>query len=130
MLRTDSNVNKDPATTACRKHKIDSKTSRKVANLTPGQLEKKRASDRKAQRAVRKRTKSRITALEQQVRILASQDPVLYLQATLQRNEQIMSQNQSFRQGLSASMRIIQPLFAKLEIASKLNFYSHWIKAN
>lgn len=106
-------------TTAGRKRKLNSTSSRGVANLTPDQLAKKRANDRQAQRAIRERTKSHIEALEQQVRDLASQKPVLALQAALQHNERIRSENRELRQGLKSVMDIIQPLLARPETTGR-----------
>ncbi|KAJ5682515.1 hypothetical protein N7462_005680 [Penicillium macrosclerotiorum] len=111
-------------TTAGRKRKLNSTSSRGVANLTPDQLAKKRANDRQAQRAIRERTKSHIEALEQQVRDLASQKPVLDLQAALQHNERIRSENRELRQGLQAALDIIQPLLARPEIEDLPSFLS------
>ncbi|CEO59416.1 hypothetical protein PMG11_04092 [Penicillium brasilianum] len=109
------NVEGNGPTTAGRKRKLNSTSSRGVANLTPDQLAKKRANDRQAQRAIRERTKSHIETLEQQVRDLASQKPVLDLQAALQHNERIRSENRELRQHLKSVMDIIQPLLARPE---------------
>lgn len=104
--------------TAGRKRKLNSASARGVANLTPEQLAKKRANDRQAQRAIRERTKSHIDALEQQVRDLSSQKPILDLQAALKRNESIQAENKELRQGLQAVMDIIQPLLERREPTS------------
>lgn len=106
----------DGSSTAGRKRKLNSMSSRGVANLTPDQLAKKRANDRQAQRAIRERTKGHIDALEQQVRDLSSQKPFLDLQAALRQNETIRAENAALRQGLHAAMDIIQPLLAKSEL--------------
>ncbi|KAH1792815.1 hypothetical protein KXV95_005405 [Aspergillus fumigatus] len=98
---------------AGRKRKLNSTSSRGVANLTPEQLAKKRANDRQAQRAIRERTKSHIESLEQRVRELSSQKPFLDLQAALKRNEAIQAENRDLKHGLKAVMDIIQPLVAK-----------------
>lgn len=106
-------------TTAGRKRKLNSTSSRGVANLTPDQLAKKRANDRQAQRAIRERTKTHIEALEQQVKDLASQKPVLDLQAALQHNERIRLENRELRQSLKTVIDIIQPLLARPEISGE-----------
>ncbi|CAG8943360.1 unnamed protein product [Penicillium salamii] len=106
----------DGSSTAGRKRKLNSMSSRGVANLTPDQLAKKRANDRQAQRAIRERTKGHIDALEQQVRDLSSQKPFLDLQAALRQNEAIRAENAELRQGLHAAMDIIKPLLAKSEL--------------
>lgn len=117
---TDSIENDGTSTTAGRKRKLNSTSSRGVHNLTPGQLAKKRANDRQAQRAIRERTKGHIEALEQQVRDLSSQKPFLDLQAAVQHNERIRSENRELRQGLKAAMDIIKPLLAKPEPSGKV----------
>lgn len=111
-------------TTTGRKRKLNSTSSRGVANLNPDQLAKKRANDRQAQRAIRERTKTHIEALEQQVRDLSSQKPFLDLQAALRQNETVRSENRELRQGLKAIMRIIQPLLERPETAGQFFFGS------
>jgi hypothetical protein len=113
------NIEGNGPTTAGRKRKLNSTSSRGVANLTPDQLAKKRANDRQAQRAIRERTKSHIETLEQQVRDLASQKPVLDLQAALQHNERIRAENRELRQGLKSVIDIIQPLLARPEASGR-----------
>ncbi|KAL4900951.1 hypothetical protein BDW74DRAFT_160865 [Aspergillus multicolor] len=98
---------------AGRKRKLNSTSSRGVANLTPDQLAKKRANDRQAQRAIRERTKTHIDSLEQRVRELSSQKPFLDLQAALKQNEAILAENRELRQGLRAIIDTIQPLLGK-----------------
>src|SRR5215472_7713375 len=66
-----------------------SSSSRGVANLTPAQLEKKRANDREAQRAIRERTKLQIESLQRQIHELKSQQPQLELQAALQAKAEV-----------------------------------------
>ncbi|OQD82131.1 hypothetical protein PENANT_c023G10328 [Penicillium antarcticum] len=116
-LDADTLLQESNGATSGRKRKLNSMSSRGVANLTPDQLAKKRANDRQAQRAIRERTKGHIEALEQQVRDLSSQKPFLNLQAALQQNEAIRSENRELRQGLKAAMDIIQPLLARPEIS-------------
>lgn len=109
---------KNQAATAGRKRKLNNLSARGVANLTPDQLAKKRANDRQAQRAIRERTKTHIDALEQQVRDLSSQKPMLDLQAAQKRNESVLEENKELRQGLKAAMDIIRPLLEKPGSAS------------
>jgi len=85
----DTTENNGPSTTAGRKRKLNSTSSRGVANLIPDQLAKKRANDRQAQRAIRERTKGHNEALEKQARELSLQKPFLDLQAAIQHNERI-----------------------------------------
>lgn len=119
-LAADSIEANGATPTAGRKRKLNSTSARGVANLTPDQLAKKRANDRQAQRAIRERTKTHIEALEQQVRDLSSQKPFLDLQAAVQHNERVRSENRELRQGLKAAMEIIQPLLARPEIQGKV----------
>lgn len=123
---TEDHEDNGPATTAGRKRKLNSTSSRGVANLTPDQLAKKRANDRQAQRAIRERTKTHIEALEQQVRDLSSQKPFLDLQAAIQHNERIRAENRELRQGLKAAMDIIQPLVARGEIPGRLYLVNYF----
>lgn len=111
----------DATTTVGRKRKLNSTSARGVANLTPDQLAKKRANDRQAQRAIRERTKSHIETLEQRLHELSSQKPFLDLQAAIQHNERVLSENRELRQGLKAAMDIIQPLLARSEIQGKMH---------
>lgn len=85
-------------------------SSRGVANLTPEQLAKKRANDREAQRAIRKRTKAQIEALERRVQELTSQQPYQDLQAALQQKQAVLAENDEIRRRLSSVMAIIQPI--------------------
>lgn len=114
----NTNGDKKRTATAGRKRKLNNLSARGVANLTPDQLAKKRANDRQAQRAIRERTKTHIDALEQQVRDLSSQKPMLDLQAALKRNEAALEENRELRQGLKAAMDIIRPLLEKPESSS------------
>lgn len=116
---------KNQTATAGRKRKLNNLSARGVANLTPDQLAKKRANDRQAQRAIRERTKTHIDALEQQVRDLSSQKPMLDLQAAMKRNEAALEENRELRQGLKAAMDIIRPLLEKPELSSSEFFQSY-----
>ena len=84
--------------------------SRGVANLTPEQLAKKRANDREAQRAIRKRTKSRIEELEQRVRELESRPLYQEVQETLRQKDAVLAENEDLRRKLSSVVAIIQPV--------------------
>lgn len=48
-----------------------------MSNLTPGQLERKRANDREAQRAIRARTKETIERLQQENKMLQGEKQAL-----------------------------------------------------
>lgn len=95
---------------AGRKRKSVGSSSRGVANLTAEQLAKKRANDREAQRAIRKRTKQQIEALEQRVKELTSQQPYQDLQSALRQKQAVQAENEEIRRRLSSVMALIQPL--------------------
>ncbi|KAK2795693.1 hypothetical protein FQN52_003542 [Onygenales sp. PD_12] len=100
-----------PNSVAGRKRKAGSSTSsRGVANLNPEQLEKKRANDREAQRAIRKRTKTQIETLEQRVRELTSQQPYQDLQAALSQKQAVEKENEDIRRTLSSVLGMIQSI--------------------
>ncbi|KAI1913642.1 hypothetical protein LOZ53_003636 [Ophidiomyces ophidiicola] len=84
--------------------------SRGVANLTPEQLAKKRANDREAQRAIRKRTKAQIEALERQVQELTSQQPYQDLQEALRQKQAVQAENEEIRRRLGSVMAILHPI--------------------
>lgn len=85
-------------------------SSRGVASLTPEQLEKKRANDREAQRAIRERTKNQIETLENRIRELESQQPFQELQAVLRLKQAVQTENEEIKRRLSSILAIIQPL--------------------
>lgn len=98
-----------PGSVAGKKRKV-STSCRGVANLTPEQLAKKRANDREAQRAIRKRTKAQIEALEKQVEELTSQQPHRDLQEALRQKQAIQAENEDIRRRLGSVMAILQPI--------------------
>lgn len=108
-----------PTSTAGRKRKLNNPSARGVANLTPEQLEKKRANDRQAQRAIRERNKTHIDALEQQVRDLSSQKPILDLQTALRQNEALRGENNELRQALRNIVGTAQPLIERPDNSGK-----------
>jgi hypothetical protein len=85
-------------------------SGRGVATLTPEQLEKKRANDREAQRAIRERTKNQIESLETRIRELESQQPFQELQAVIRQKQAIQAENEEIRRRLSSIISIIQPI--------------------
>ncbi|KAB5582684.1 BZIP transcription factor [Coniochaeta sp. 2T2.1] len=86
--------------------------SRGVANLTPEQLEKKRANDREAQRAIRERTKTQIESLQREIEALKSQQPQLELQAALQAKQEVEAELLDIKRRLASVMSMIQPIVA------------------
>ncbi len=78
--------------------------TRSVTTLTAAQLERKRANDREAQRAIRQRTKDHIDTLERQVRDLSAQldsNSSSKLMDLMQRNEELEQENAVLRARLS-----------------------------
>ncbi|KAK5102595.1 hypothetical protein LTR70_000453 [Exophiala xenobiotica] len=87
-------------------------SSRGVATLTPEQLEKKRANDREAQRAIRERTKDKIESLEREIRDLTSQQPYQELQSIIRQRDAVLAENEDIRRRLTSVITILQPLLA------------------
>ncbi|KAF2865097.1 hypothetical protein BDV95DRAFT_653129 [Massariosphaeria phaeospora] len=78
--------------------------TRSVSTLTTAQLERKRANDREAQRAIRQRTKDHIDSLERQVRDLNAQletNSSGKMMELLRRNEELEQENAILRTRLS-----------------------------
>lgn len=66
--------------------------------MSAAQLERKRANDREAQRAIRQRTKEHIDKLEKRVAELSINDDIKeQLTATLRRNEELEQENTVLR---------------------------------
>lgn len=75
---------------------------RSVTTLTAAQLERKRANDREAQRAIRQRTKDHIDQLERQIADLTSnQDNSSKLVEVLRRNDELESENAMLKSRLN-----------------------------
>jgi hypothetical protein len=78
--------------------------TRSVTTLTAAQLERKRANDREAQRAIRQRTKDHIADLERQIRELTAQvngNTSENLMELIRRNEELEQDNAMLRSRLS-----------------------------
>ncbi|KAL5377040.1 hypothetical protein PMIN06_011351 [Paraphaeosphaeria minitans] len=78
--------------------------TRSVTTLTAAQLERKRANDREAQRAIRQRTKDHIEGLERQVRDLTAQigtNSSTKMMELMRRNEELEQENALLRARLS-----------------------------
>lgn len=78
--------------------------TRSVTTLTAAQLERKRANDREAQRAIRQRTKDHIDTLERQVRDLTAQletSSSSKMMDLMRRNEELEQENAVLRARLS-----------------------------
>ena len=78
--------------------------TRSVTTLTAAQLERKRANDREAQRAIRQRTKDHIESLERQITELTAQQDTSNpskLVELMQRNEELEQENTMLKTRLS-----------------------------
>ncbi|OIW27572.1 hypothetical protein CONLIGDRAFT_619148 [Coniochaeta ligniaria NRRL 30616] len=103
-----------------KKRKTAGHGSRGVANLTPEQLEKKRANGKflaaslaaLAQRAIRERTKTQIDSLQRQIHELKSQQPQLELQAALRAKEDVESELLDIKRRLASVVSMIQPILS------------------
>ena len=85
-----------------------STSSRGVANLTPEQLERKRANDREAQRAIRERTKQQIERLNERIRELESSQPYRDLQAVIAQKDAVQAENDEMKRQLASFMAVFQ----------------------
>lgn len=75
--------------------------TRSVSTLSAAQLERKRANDREAQRAIRARTKEHIEKLERRITELSNHDGRNeQLLAALKRNKELEEENQMLRGSL------------------------------
>lgn len=92
------------------KKRRTSTSVRGVANLTPEQLNKKRANDREAQRAIRERTKGQIEGLERKIQELTSQQPYKELQHVIRQKEVVEAENEEIKKRLNSVLGIIQPM--------------------
>ncbi|TVY25918.1 hypothetical protein LHYA1_G005240, partial [Lachnellula hyalina] len=99
-----------------------STSSRGVANLTPEQLQKKRANDREAQRAIRERTKNQIENLERKIRDLTSQQPYQELQHVIRQKELVEADNADIKKRLASVLSIIQPVLGPHTALEAPNF--------
>lgn len=92
------------------KKRRTSTSGRGVANLTPEQLNKKRANDREAQRAIRERTKGQIESLERKIQELTSQQPYQDFQHATRQKELVEAENHEIKKRLISVLGIIQPI--------------------
>jgi TolA-binding protein len=87
-------------------------SSRGVANLTAEQLERKRANDREAQRAIRERTKQQIERLNERIRELESSQPYRDLQAVISQKEAVQQENEDIKRQLASFVAVFQRYLA------------------
>lgn len=98
------NTSATPATGAKRKRTSTAATAssnRGVAHLTPEQLERKRANDREAQRAIRERTKNHIDRLNREIETLKNSNPYKELQAVIKSREAVEAENRELKRRIA-----------------------------
>ena len=89
-----------PSPAASKSSAARSRPKRSARNLSDQQLEKKRANDREAQRAIRERTRNTITALEQRIQQLEGGQPSVEIAKALKQCDELKRENESLRQQL------------------------------
>jgi TolA-binding protein len=97
-----------PATGQNKRKRVSSNSARGVANLTPQQLERKRANDREAQRAIRERTKQQIDRLNEKIRELESAQPYRDLQAVISQKEAVEAENIEIKRQLAHFINVFR----------------------
>jgi hypothetical protein len=100
----DSESKKKQAATPGAKRRPSRAGTRSVTTLTAAQLERKRANDREAQRAIRQRTKDHIESLERRIAELTSNQDNHRLLEVMQRNEQLEQENAMLRDRLNHTL--------------------------
>ncbi|QDS77323.1 hypothetical protein FKW77_004808 [Venturia effusa] len=95
-------------TGANKRKRVGGSSARGVANLTPQQLERKRANDREAQRAIRERTKQQIDRLNDKIRELESAQPYRDLQAVISQKEAVEAENVDIKRQLAQFINIFR----------------------
>ena len=113
------------------KKRQTSTSGRGVANLTPEQLNKKRANDREAQRTIRERTKNQIESLERKIQELTSQRPYQELQYVVRQKEMVEIENEEIKKRLNSVLGILQPIVGGDGIVgrgSRTGKHSRWLR--
>lgn len=85
------------------------RTPRAVNSLSQAQLDRKRANDREAQRAIRERTKNRLESLESKIVELESGNEGR-LQAALRDRDALYTENVDMRKRLGLILEIVAPI--------------------
>ena len=91
-----------------KRKRVGGNSARGVANLTPQQLERKRANDREAQRAIRERTKQQIDRLNEKIRELESAQPYRDLQAVISQKEAVEAENVEIKRQLAQFINVFR----------------------
>jgi hypothetical protein len=104
-----NDVNEADAPNGANKRKrVGANSARGVANLTPQQLERKRANDREAQRAIRERTKQQIDRLNDKIRELESAQPYRDLQAVISQKDAVEAENVDIKRQLAQFINVFR----------------------
>lgn len=104
----DANPNGNGVNGANKRKRVGGNSARGVANLTPQQLERKRANDREAQRAIRERTKQQIDRLNDKIRELESAQPYRDLQAVISQKDAIEAENVDIKRQLAQFINVFR----------------------
>ena len=91
-----------------KRKRVAGNSARGVANLTPQQLERKRANDREAQRAIRERTKQQIDRLNEKIRELESAQPYRDLQAVISQKDAVEAENVEIKRQLASFINVFR----------------------
>jgi len=97
-----------PVTSSNKRKRAGAGSARGVANLTPEQLERKRANDREAQRAIRERTKQQIDRLNEKIRELESSQPYRDLQVAISQKEAVETENAEIKRQLASFISVFR----------------------
>ncbi len=99
--RLETTIRGTPSPSPMAKRRPSRAGTRSVTTLTAAQLERKRANDREAQRAIRQRTKDRIEQLERRIaELTAPRDSHEELLAAIERNKDLERENALLRNRL------------------------------
>lgn len=93
-----------------------------IRTLNPAQLEKKRANDREAQRAIRERTKKQIESLEQKIRDLESGEAYRQLQDALKQREAVEAENLELKRRFAQILELARPFNGMLDATSTSSY--------
>jgi TolA-binding protein len=105
ILRSNSGSNSGAGS---KRKRTAGNSARGVANLTPEQLERKRANDREAQRAIRERTKQQIDRLNERIRELESSQPYRELQVVISEKEAVEAENAEIKRQLASFISVFR----------------------
>jgi hypothetical protein len=111
----DTDTTTDNPRNAGAKRKRGGSSSRGVANLSPEQLERKRANDREAQRAIRERTKNHIDRLNARIRELELSQPYQELQAVVRQKEAVLAENEHMKRKMGQIAAMLQPFLGTMQ---------------